>query len=150
MTVHLPPDSANRALAGACDNERVDRGRAEILLVRDAMIIAPKTVAADATVDQLRSLFANPHVATALIVDGTRFVGCVERDQVTDSIAGDTPARALATRRIPTVEPDTPLTDALSILDAQGDRRLVVLDPAGSQLRGLPCLTVDRHGFCKS
>jgi CBS domain-containing protein len=120
------------------------------LLARDAMITAPKTVAADATVDQLRSLFANPHVTTALSVDGSRFVGCVERDQVTDSIAGDTPARALATRRIPTVEPDTPLTDALSILDAQGGRRLVVLDLAGSQLRGLLCLTVDRHGFCQS
>lgn len=95
-------------------------------------------------------LFASSHVTTALLVDGTRFVGCVERDQVTDALAGDAPAYALATRQILTVEPDTPLTDALSMLDAQGDRRMVVLDSAGSQLRGLLCLTVDRRGFCKS
>jgi CBS domain-containing protein len=150
MTADLPPNFAASAAAGACDNERVERGRAVTLLVRDAMITAPKTVAADATVDQLRSLFASPHVTTALLVDGTRFVGCVERDQVTDALAGDAPAYALATRQIPTVEPDTPLTDALSMLDAQGDRRMVVLDSAGSQLRGLLCLTVDRRGFCKS
>lgn len=54
MTADLPPNSSARAPAGACDNKRVELRQAASLLVRDAMVTAPKTVAADATVDQLR------------------------------------------------------------------------------------------------
>jgi hypothetical protein len=51
---------------------------------------------------------------------------------------------------VPTTEPDAPLTDALAVLDAHNERRLVVVDPDQRHLRGLLCLTVDRLGFCQS
>lgn len=138
------------APAEACSNERVSRENAELLRVRDAMVSAPKTVPADATARDLRAMFANPHVRTALVVDGPRFVGIVQRDELGDRIADDYPVRALASGDVPTTEPDAPLVDALTILDAHDERRLVVLDPDGERLVGLLCLTSDRQGFCQS
>lgn len=134
---------------GDCTNERVGRD-AEGARVRDAMVSRPKTLPASATVAELRALFANPHVQTALLVDGERFAGAVERGDVPDDAAETSPARALAATAVSTVEPDTPLAEALEILDADAHRRLVVLDPDGVTLRGLLCLTSDRTGFCQS
>lgn len=133
-----------------CDNERVGRDSARGLRVRDAMLTAPKTVPADATVGDLRLLFGNPHVVTALLVDGSRFVGVVHRGQLGDQIPDEDPARALAGRDVPTVEPDAPLSDAIALLDSCAGLRAVVLDPDGERLRGLLCLTTDRQGFCQS
>jgi CBS domain-containing protein len=136
--------------AAACANERVGRASAAKLRVRDAMVCTPKTLPADVAVGTLRALFDNPHVASALLVDGPRFVGAVARDQLPDSLPDDAPAAALANREIPTIEPDAPLTGALTALDARGDNRLVVVDLDGERLCGLLCLTRDRRGFCQS
>ncbi|HEX4010940.1 MAG TPA: CBS domain-containing protein [Solirubrobacteraceae bacterium] len=133
-----------------CRNESVDRHDAPGLRVRDAMVASPKTVPAQATVGDLRAMFANPHVVTALLVDGSRFVGLVHRAQVDDQMRDERPAGSLASRDVPTIDPDAPLTDALAILDAGHERRLVVLDGDGDRLRGLLCLTGDRRGFCQS
>jgi CBS domain-containing protein len=124
------------------------RANADGLLVSDAMI-APKTTPGDAVVGDLRALFVNPHVLTAVLVDGPRFVGVVHRDTLPD---GDDqrPARDLAVRDAPSIRPDAPLTEALARLDRLGERRLVVLDPQGDHLCGLICLTADRNGFCQS
>jgi CBS domain-containing protein len=142
--------TGSEAPAEVCRNESVHRQDARGLRVRDAMVAAPKTVPAQATVGDLRGMFANPHVVTALLVDGTRFVGVVHRTQLDDQVGDEQPAAAMASRDVPTIEPDAPLTDALAILDAGDERRLVVLDPDGDRLRGLLCLTGDRSGFCQS
>lgn len=113
------------------------------------MLATPKTVSADATAGELRAMFANPRVMTALVVDGSRFVGVVGRDALDDQIRDDHPLRELASRDVPTIEPDAPLSDALTLLDADQERRLVVLDPDGERLAGLVCLTQDRQGFCQ-
>ncbi len=133
-----------------CKNERVGRDNAPGLRVRDAMVASPKTVPADATAANLRALFANPHVVTALLVDGPRFVGVVHRSELSSEVAGAHPARELARVDVPTIEPDAPLTDALALLDSRDERRLVVIDPEHRRLRGLLCLTSDRLGFCQS
>ena len=145
----IPSGQPGRS-ADTCSNERVSRENAAGLRVRDAMVAAPKTVPADATTGDLRTLFANVHVRTALLVDGSRFIGVVQRDQLHDQIVDEHPARALASRDVPTTDPHVPLVDALAVLDARGERRLVVLDPDGERLRGLLCLTSDRNGFCQS
>ena len=59
-------------------------------------------------------------------------------------------ARALARRDVATIDPDAPLGEALAVLDADAEGRLVVLDPDGRTLRGLLCLTRDRTGFCRN
>lgn len=133
-----------------CTNEQVGRDGADDARVRDAMVSRPKTLPASATVADLRGLFANPHVRTALLVDGDRFAGAVERHDVPSDGDDARPARELAAAEVTTVEPDAPLADALAILDADANHRLVVLDPDGVTLRGLLCLTTDRTGFCQS
>lgn len=133
-----------------CDNPRVGREAADARRVGDAMVSTPKAMAANGTVADLRSMFANPHVRTALLVDGAEFAGAVRRDEVTDDLADDLPARQLARRDVPTIEPEAPLSEAVRLLDAAGDRRLVVLDADGRTLRGLLCLSSDRSGFCQS
>jgi CBS-domain-containing membrane protein len=140
--------SASTMTDEPCDKDSLTRANADGLLVSDAMI-APKTTPGDATVGDLRALFANHHVLTALLVDGPRFVGVVQRDGLPD---GDDqrPARDLAVRDVPAVGPDTPLTEALARLDRMDERRLVVLDHEGDHLCGLLCLTTDRNGFCQS
>ena len=133
-----------------CTNPRVDRSSGDDLRVRDAMVATPKTMPADGTVADLRTMFANQHVRTALLVDGEEFAGVVHRDAVTEDAAEDRPARDLARRDVPTIHPGAPLAEAWELLDAGGESRLVVLDPDGRTLRGLLCLTGDRAGFCQS
>jgi CBS domain-containing protein len=135
---------------GDCTNERVTRDAAPSARVRDAMITSPKTMPSDATVADLRATFANPHVVSALLVDGYEFVGLVRRDALPDDAPGERPARSLARRDVATVDPGAPLAEALTALDEHDERRLVVLDPDGRTLRGLLCLTSDRNGFCQS
>jgi CBS domain-containing protein len=132
----------------SCDNERVGRADAAGLRVSDAMVAAPKTTPADATAAALGTLFANPHVLTALVVDGSRFVGVVQRD-APPAADDERPARALARRDVETIAPDAPLSEALARLDRQGSRRMVVVD-RDDRLCGLLCLTADRSGFCQS
>jgi predicted transcriptional regulator len=132
-----------------CSNPRVERG-ADEARVGDAMVASPKAMAADGTVADLRAMFANAHVRTALLVDGTEFAGVVHRDDVPEEAPDDQRAGELARRDVPTIEPDAPLSEAMRVLDADGSTRLVVLDPDGRTLRGLLCLTRDRSGFCQS
>jgi CBS domain-containing protein len=136
--------------AEECTNERVARDGAPGLRVRDAMIASPKTLPAAATVGELRTAFANPHVDTALLIDGPRLVGVVHREALRDDVPDGRPARDLADREPATIGPDAPLQEALTRLDAAGVRRLAVVDADGTTLRGLLCLTVGRDGFCQS
>lgn len=136
--------------ADDCTNPRVTDDDGAALRVADAMVARPKTLPADATAGDLRALFDNPHVVSAVVVDGAAFVGTVGRDELPADVADDRPARALARRDVPTIAPDAPLAEAVRMLDADGTRRLVVLDADGTTLRGLLCLTRDRDGFCQS
>jgi CBS domain-containing protein len=129
---------------GACGNPAIPIQDGE--LVRDVMVRRPKTLPGSATVGDLRRLFDNAHVMTALLVDGESFVGAVDRHSVPDHAADDSPARSLATSG-DVIGPDAPMAEAVAQLEALGTDRLVVLD--GSNLVGLMCLTKDRAGFCR-
>jgi CBS domain-containing protein len=116
--------------------------------VREVMLSRPKTLPAEATVADLRRLFENPRVETALVVDGTRFVGVVDREQLDVPHSDDTPARSLARRDRVTIGPDAPVADAMDLMDETGGRRLVVVADDGVTVQGLLCLSTDRTGFC--
>jgi CBS domain-containing protein len=129
---------------GACGNPAlpIDDG----LLVRDVMVRRPKTLPASATVGDLRALFTNPHVATALLVDGDAFAGAVDRDSMSPDAPDASPATDVATDA-DVIAPDAPMSEAVARLEARATDRLVVLE--GQNLVGLVCLTKDRDGFCQ-
>lgn len=120
----------------------------ETTLVRDVMVSRPKTMPATATVADVRQTFANSHVISALLVDGTAFAGVITRDAVPDAVPDDASARDFASIDVPTIRPDMPVAEAVAMLDADGERRLVVLADDGATLAGLLCLDESRTGFC--
>jgi CBS domain-containing protein len=116
--------------------------------VRDVMIPQPKTLPTTATVADVRALFANAHVRSALLVDGGAYAGMIDRAVLPEDAPGDQPAVLYARRDLATVTPDDPIAVALERLDATGSLRLAVVDPDGSTLRGLLCLNGTATGFC--
>jgi hypothetical protein len=129
---------------GACGNPAIPVE--EDLLVRNVMVRRPKTLPAGATVGDLRRLFGNGHVMTALLVDGDAFAGAVDRHSVAAHLPDSSSARDLATSG-DVIAPDAPMASAVAQLETLGTDRLVVLD--GPNLVGLVCLTKDRAGFCR-
>jgi CBS domain-containing protein len=129
---------------GACGNSAIPIQ--EDLLVREVMVRRPKTLPASATAGDLRRLFSNAHVMTALLVDGDSFVGAVDRHALPSDLPDTAAARDVATSG-DVIAPDAPMASAVAELEARGTDRLVVLE--GSNLVGLVCLTKDRDGFCR-
>jgi len=128
----------------------IDRDDAAGRLVRDVMVRRPKTLPGDATVGDLREHFTNPRVQTALLADDGRFAGAIAPGELPDNADPAELARAYARIDVPTLAPDATMAEALALLDARGDFRLVVLEGDGEDatLAGLLCL--DRRGttFC--
>jgi CBS domain-containing protein len=119
-------------------------------LVRDVMVHRPKTLPPDATVADLRRQFENPRVQTALLAEDGHFAGAIAPSELPETADDAEPARAYARVDVPTLPPDATMAEALALLDARGDFRLVVVDGEGegATLAGLLCL--DRRGttFC--
>jgi hypothetical protein len=129
---------------GACGNPAIPIQDGE--LVQDVMVRRPKTLPVGATVGDLRRLFGNSHVMTALLLDGESFAGAVDRDSLPPDLPDTAPALSLATSG-DVIGPDAPMASAVAQLEARGTDRLIVLD--GANLVGLVCLTKDREGFCR-
>jgi predicted transcriptional regulator len=127
---------------------KVGRENVADLMVADVMVRRPKTLAADATVGELREHFANPRVRTALLADGGRFEGAIAPEELPDSADAAEPARAYARRDVPTVGPDATMADALEQMDRRNDHRLIVVDADGETLVGLLCLDKTGSTFC--
>jgi predicted transcriptional regulator len=129
---------------------RMARDEAAGMLVRDVMVRRPKTLPAGASVGELREHFANPRVQTALLAEDGRFLGAISPAELPEAADDAEPARAYARLDVPTMAPDTPMADALALLDARGDYRLIVLDGEGegAALVGLLCLDHGGTSFC--
>ena len=118
------------------------------MTVGEVMIRAPKTLPADALVGDVRRLFERPSVRSALLAEGDRFAGLIERDGLPGDAPDDAPARAYAQADVVTVTPATTMRDAVTLIDARDEPRLVVLDEDGVTLRGLLCANGSGTGFC--
>jgi CBS domain-containing protein len=136
--------------AVSCDRAQITRDDAAPQLDPDHKQANPKTHSARATAADARAFFDNPKVVSAVVADGQRFVGLLERSDLPSLLAGSTPIRTFARREVATITPDRPVTEAVEILDARGLSRLVVLDDDGQTLVGLLCLDRKRAGFCTS
>lgn len=111
------------------------------------MINVPKTVPADATVDDARSVLADDHVHMVLLVDGETLIGTLTRPDLALAPAGELSARAFSVLDGRSTCPDTPLDRIQALLHRRGLRRLAVID-ADRTLLGLICLKRSLSGFC--
>jgi CBS domain-containing protein len=127
----------------------LSREAAADLLVGEVMIAKPKTLPATATVGEVRGLFEKKNVRTVLLADGDAFRGAVERDDLPAAASDDEPALRFADADPLKTTPQTPMRDALSLLDGREEPRLVVLDEDGVTLRGLLCADSSGAGFCR-
>ena len=117
--------------------------------VEHAMVSRPKTwPVATTTVADAAEAFTD-HVHLLLLVDGATLVGTLARDDIAGADMDESrrPAADFATLAQRTVLLGTPLEAARAQLDADGVRRVAVVDADG-MLAGLLCLKRHRRGFC--
>jgi predicted transcriptional regulator len=116
--------------------------------VADVMLGRPKTLDVAATVGDVRRLFENPRVETALLVEGGSFRGAIERDDLPAGAPDDAPAHDHARRDLPSISRTATVDEALEVLGREGTRRLIVLDASGEGLDGLLSLNRSGTAFC--
>jgi CBS domain-containing protein len=126
----------------------LSREQAREMLVAEVMIANPKTLAAGASVGEVRRVFGKKTVRTVLLVDGDTFRGAIERDGLPGNASDDEPALRFADADPQTTTPGTPMRDVLPLLDGREEPRLIVLDEDGATLRGLLCADSSGAGFC--
>lgn len=112
------------------------------------MIGRPKTFGADIVVGEVRRAFQQSSQRVVLLVDGATFRGAIDREALDPQAPDGAPAAAFASREVVTVTPDTPLAEAVELLDRNREPRLVVLDEDGRTLRGLLCFNQSSASFC--
>lgn len=116
----------------------------------DAMLTDAKPCRADATVADVRAMFASAHLHAVVVVDRGVLVRVIDRADLAQLTAADDEAVAITAigavaGRV--ITGDVPLEHARrQMLDA-GRRRLAVVDEDG-RYRGLLCLKRSRSGFC--
>jgi predicted transcriptional regulator len=115
--------------------------------VADALVRGPTVHSSRSTVGQIRGFFLDEHVHMALLVEGRRLVGAIERDDLRPELDDDLPARVVGTLRGRAVRADALAHDTLTSMRRNGRRRLVVTDEQGL-LVGLLCLKTSGRGFC--
>jgi CBS domain-containing protein len=118
------------------------------MTVGEVMIAKPKTLPGNALVADVRRAFENPSVRTVLLADDGIFRGAIERDLLPSEAAVDEPASRYVERDPMTTTPTVPIVEAIELLDARPEPRLIVLDDDGATLRGLLCFNRSSSGFC--
>jgi CBS domain-containing protein len=118
--------------------------------VGEIMIAHPKTFPSDITVGAVRQAFEQNSQRLVLLVDvdGSTFRGAIDRAALDVEASNGAPAVPYADRDVATVTPDTPLADAVKLLERSREPRLVVLDEDGQTLRGLICFNRSSESFC--
>jgi CBS domain-containing protein len=111
------------------------------------MVTAPSVHGPSTTVDELRTFFRDEHVHMALVVDGGRLVGTVERADLVPALDAEAPAASVATLDGRTIRPDAALPETLDAMTRAGRRRLAVTGDDAT-LVGLLCLKASGLGFC--
>jgi CBS domain-containing protein len=102
------------------------------VIVREAIVADPRVLQADTPVREAAALLAKPHVASVLVADGDRLLGCVTKEAIVAAVAADRDLRnlrvaELADPDVPTVSPDVPLDEALMLMAEGGHERLAVV-----------------------
>ena len=114
--------------------------------IADVMLRRPKTLAAEATVADARTMLENSSVKLLLLVDDGRFAAAVSG--IPKHADEQDAAIGFADEEPPlTTEPDLPAAVALERLGRQPGGRLIVVGEDRTLL-GLVCLTASGQDFC--
>lgn len=116
--------------------------------VGDAMVTEVKVHGPCTTVREIRALFDDEHVHSAMIVDDGTLLAVVDRSDL-DSADDDVFAVHLGGWRRRVIAPDADLARAYQLMLTSGRRRLAVVDSTG-KIRGLLCLKRTWSGFCSN
>jgi CBS domain-containing protein len=127
---------------------RIPQDEAVEMTVGEVMISKPKALPADALVADVRREFEHPSIRTVLLVDNGVFRGAIQRDLLPGEAPAGQPAARYAETDPLTATPTMPIAEAIKLLDARSEPRLIVLDEDGATLRGLLCFNRSSSGFC--
>jgi|tagenome__1003787_1003787.scaffolds.fasta_scaffold20569882_2 CBS domain-containing protein len=125
-TVHIPLEQASDSV------------------VRDVMMLEPRSVGPDTPMSEVRDTFASPSVKLMLVTDGDRFLGTLGRDDL--PAEGDGPIAPHVRADRPSLAPDDPVERAMELVNEQGMTRIPVAE--GDQLLGLVCFNKSHSAFC--
>jgi len=126
-TVHIPLEQAGDSV------------------VRDVMMLEPRSVGPDTPMSEVRETFASPSVKLMLVTDGERFVGTLGRDDLPEE--GDGPIAPHVRPDRPSLSPDDPVEKAMELVREQGMTRIPVV-AEGDQLLGPVCFNKSHSAFC--
>ena len=113
----------------------------------DLMLRNPKTLAADASVAEVREQLTSPRVQMVLLAEGRAFRGAVTA--VPADAAPTEFALAYIDESPETIGPRASAHEAFERAAASPSRRVIVLDE-DNNLLGLLCLNPSRTGFCRT
>lgn len=128
----------------------VHRTRTELAArpVAEAITARGKELSVADTAAVARGLFANHSVRVLPVLDGTAYIGAVDRDAIGDDVPAAAAILPFVADLLPTAVATTPTAEALAALDLDGSDRLVVLAADGATFVGLVCLRSDRERLC--
>ena len=115
--------------------------------VRDAMITDVKLCGIDATIGDVRKLFADEHVHAAVVVEDGALRTVIDRADLRPGDDADAPAVEVGSLGLRVVSADVVLADARRSLLESRRRRLAVVGEGGT-FEGLLCLKRSLDGFC--
>ena len=120
------------------------------ILVRDWMTANPVTISAKAKLPQARQLMAEKRIRRLLVMDDNRLVGIITRGDIREAQPSDAPSLSLyelnfqttniavekiMTRKVVTIAPDAPVTEAARLMLEHKVGGLPVCD--GNRLVGI-------------
>jgi CBS domain-containing protein len=103
-------------------------------LVREAMVIEPRTLGVEATAQEAGELLAKVDVRAVFVCDDERFVGVVTRKTLVREVVApgrdprSTPLGDIAEEPYYTVEAETPADEAFRFMEERDAERVPVVD----------------------
>jgi CBS domain-containing protein len=103
------------------------------VIVREALVSDPRVLEAGAPAQEAAAVLVKPNVESVLVVDGEALVGLLTTSAIVEAVAAGRDLRALtagdlADPDVATVDPETPLDEAVLLMAESGLERLAVTE----------------------
>jgi CBS domain-containing protein len=105
-----------------------------VTLVREAMVIEPRTLGAEASAQEAGRLLAKPDVRAVFVCEGDRLVGVVTRKTLVREVVApgrdprSTPLGDIAEKAHYTIDAETPAEEAFRFMEAKDAERVPVVE----------------------